>query len=167
VCLRDFIDNLNRGCPSIDDTLELILWNACTFGCAELLEPLFWRGASFSTIDISGETPLTRAVRSGDLDTVFFALALGADPNSGHAFTLASLNRRHDIMTALVKHGADVNKTEGGYTRLDRALEDSNLDDVRVLLSLGADPNLPGVQESLLRVIQSAAVFAMDVIMKR
>jgi ankyrin repeat protein len=120
-----------------------ILHQACCAGLADLLEPLFWRGASFGTDVEFYRTPLFQAVGSGDLDTVVFALALGADPNLRYNFTFASIAKRGDIVMALVKYGADVNEKDwNGETALDRAIDDESLDGVRFLLSLGADADL-------------------------
>jgi hypothetical protein len=108
------IDDLIRGHASIDTTYErdrTILHLACAAGLAELLEPLFWRGASFVSLDADGQTPLTWAVCSGDLDAVLFALALGADPNLGNPFYWASLTAKRGVMAALIENGASVNKT--------------------------------------------------------
>jgi ankyrin repeat protein len=140
------IVEVNRDHASINTTSELgttILHLACALGFAELLEPLFWRGASFDASDEDGLSPLTWAVRSGDLDTVLFALALGADPNLGYPFVIASSAERHDIMEALTKYGADVNDKDcDGNSALEIAINEERLDGVRFLLSLGADANL-------------------------
>jgi ankyrin repeat protein len=141
------IDEVNRGHASINATgrfgMMTIMHLACISGIAELLELLFWRGAIFDKLDEYDVTALNYAVRSGDLDTVIFALALGADPNLGSPFTSASSDGRRDIMMALVKYGADVDeKDSDGDTALKRAIEEESFDEVRFLLSLGADANL-------------------------
>jgi ankyrin repeat protein len=140
------IDKVNRDHLSINT----MSWNgmtiqhlACDAGLADLLEPLFWRGASLETFDEVGLTPLEWAVKSGDLDTVLFALALGADPALGTPFTKASFAGRRDIMMALAKYGADVNEEDSnGDTALGCAVSEEYLEGVRFLLSLGAHANL-------------------------
>jgi ankyrin repeat protein len=146
------IDEVNRDHVSINTMGSngmTILHLACGTGLAELLEPLFWRGASFDAIDAEGEAPLHWAVKSGDRDTVLFALALGADPNLGNPFYRASLTAMCGILMILVKYGANVNKASiQGITALGRAVFMENLDAVRFLLSLGADANLANHNEA-------------------
>jgi ankyrin repeat protein len=144
--LAMMIDEVNRDHASIntmDSNGMTILHLACAAGLADLLEPLFWRGASLDTFDEDGLTPLERAVESGDLDTVLFALALGADLAFGSPFTLASHAERRDIMETLTKYGADVNEEDYiGRTALARAIDGKRMDKFRFVLSLGADANL-------------------------
>jgi ankyrin repeat protein len=154
------IDEVNRDHACINETGRLslaILHLACALGLAELLEPLFWKGASFDTIDAMDQTPLVHAVQSGDLDTVLFALALGADPALGTPLTKASFAGRRDIMMALAKYGADVNEEDSnGDTALRWAVTEEYLEGVRLLLSLGADANLAIDSEahSIFRMIE-------------
>lgn len=144
------IDELVRGAIQINDLdYDLgttILHAACRTGFAELLEPLFWRGACFDVIDARNKTPLDSAIRSGDIDTIRFALALGADPDQirRQSTSLFIMNpvRRQDILTLLVEYGADINRVFEGYTLLLAATESCDFDTVRLALSLGADPNL-------------------------
>jgi ankyrin repeat protein len=140
------IDKVNRDHTSIntmDSNGMTILHLACAAGLADLLEPLFWRGASLETFHEDGLTPLERAIEFGDLDTVLFALALGADPTLGCPFVIASSAERHDIMETLTKYGADVDEEDlDGHTALRRAIDEGNLDEVRFLVSLGADATL-------------------------
>jgi ankyrin repeat protein len=145
VHLALMIDQLGRGHVSIETTNGrnmTIMHVACAAGLAELLEPLFWRGASFDTLDDKAQTPLSWAVRSADVDTVLFALALGADPKLGCPFAIASLDDKRDIMTILLEYGADVNETFHGATALGWAIHEGNLDRVRFVLSLGAESDL-------------------------
>jgi ankyrin repeat protein len=139
------IDEVNRDHSSISKgnwNGMTVLDVACASGLAELLEPLFWRGASFNAFDEDSVTPLTYAVQSGDLDTVIFALALGADPNLGHPFVMALSAGRRDIMETLTKYGANVNEEDShGDTALGWAADKQNWDEVHFLLSLGATPN--------------------------
>lgn len=140
------IDELVRGAIQINDLdYDLgttILHAACRTGFAELLEPLFWRGACFDVIDAHNETPLDSAIWSGDIDTIRFALALGADPNWNDPLYDAWAARRHDIMTLLVEYGADINRVSEDSTLLLAAIESCDFDTVRLALSLGAGPNL-------------------------
>jgi ankyrin repeat protein len=139
------IDEVNRDHASINTMGSngvTILHVACAFGLAELLEPLFWRGASFDIFNEAGVIPLEEAVHNGDLDTVLFALALGADPTLGYPFVIASAAERHDIMETLTNYGADVNEEDSnGHTALQRATNKQNWDELHFLLSLGASPS--------------------------
>jgi ankyrin repeat protein len=143
--LAMMIDEVNRDQLSINTrgsngmTIQHL---ACALGLAELLEPLFWKGASFDTIDADDQTPLVHAVKSGDLGTVLFVLALGADPTLGYPFVIASAAERYDIMETLTKYGADVNEEDyHGDTALGWAAEKHNWDEVQFLLSLGVTAN--------------------------
>jgi ankyrin repeat protein len=143
---------VNRDHASINTTGGLgmtILHLTCAMGLADLLEPLFWRGASFDAVDHDGATPLTWAVKSGDPDTVLFALALGADPRLGHPVVNVSLAERRDAMTTLAESGAHNNEA------LVLAIEEVNLDVVRSMLSRVLDPSLfsPNVIDSMLDTI--------------
>jgi ankyrin repeat protein len=146
------IDEVNRDHASIN-TMEsngmTILHLACGMGLGELLEPLFWRGASFDIFDETGLTPLEEAVGYGDLDTVLFALALGADPNSGNPLTVASSAGRRDITTVLIEYGADFNES------LVSAICGLDLNAVRFILSLDLNPDLYSfdVVESIIDII--------------
>lgn len=138
------VDQLVRGGRQINDAIDgggTILHIACASGVSDLLEPLFWRGALFDTVDEFDGTALTSAVKSGDMSTVRFALALGSDPNLGHPL-IAAVDGRHDIIALLVEHGADINQTFTGITPLTSAIVSSDLDTVRFLHSLGADLNI-------------------------
>lgn len=139
------INELIRGDIEINDINadgETILDEVCFAGVANLLEPLFWRGAVFDDIPSDDNTPLLLAIQSGDLDTVRFALALGSDPNLLWPLRDAWVAGRQDMMTLLVDCGADINYTDDcSYSLLLFAIEDRSLEDVRFMLSLGADPN--------------------------
>lgn len=139
------IDELVCGAIQINDLdYDLgttILHAACRTGFAELLEPLFWRGACFDVIDAHDETPLDSAIWSGDIDTIRFALALGADPNQTRALSTTGVAERHDIITLLVEYGADIDRAFGGSTLLLAATKSCDFATVRLALSLGADPN--------------------------
>jgi ankyrin repeat protein len=126
-----------------------ILHLACVSDLADMLEPLFWRGASFDAFDESGLTALTYAVKSGDLDTVLVALALGADPTLGQPVASALSAERRDIMMALIQYGTDFNGS------LVSAIDELDLDAVRFILSLELNPDLCSfdVVESMIDII--------------
>lgn len=137
-------DEIVHGVRQVNDPVFLfgptILHAACSAGFAELLEPLFWRGACFDPINKLAQTPLEAAIISDDIDTIRYALALGSDPNRNYPLFHAFTAERHDIATLLVKHGADIDQSWCG-TILFTAVKDNDLGKVRLALSLGADPN--------------------------
>lgn len=136
------IDQLARGEKQINDfndSDETILHAACRAGFAEILEPLFWRGACFNTIDEFRETPLNSAISSRDIDTVRFALALGSDPSRGRPRCVAFSTGIYAIMTLLVEHGADVNQQFNEPSLLSYAIRTGNMTTFCLALSLGAD----------------------------
>jgi ankyrin repeat protein len=140
------IDRLVRGGIQINDWPVgfggTILHMACRAGCAELLEPLFWRGASLDAIDDEFRTPLDCALGSGDMDTARFILALGSDLNMRFACEAWDTGRQ-DFVTMLVEHGVNVNQKDiGECTLLTWAVGEESLEKVRFVLSLGADPDI-------------------------
>lgn len=152
-----YFDEIVRGVRRINDPVDssgrTVLHAACHTGFAKLLEPLYWRGACFDFIDVfNGETPLDRAIDSDDMDTVRYALALGSDPNLNFPLFRAFTAGRHDLITLLLKHGADINQRSDDTTILSAAIEDSDLRNVRLALSLGADPNFAHPMDHLIAV---------------
>ncbi|GAB7334095.1 hypothetical protein MBLNU13_g06173t1 [Cladosporium sp. NU13] len=156
--LRDLAVAINRpvhgdiGIIDCDLTIhsKTILHKACAAGVAEILEPLFWRGACFDAIDCIHGTPLACAIYSGDIDTVRYALALGSDPNLNCPLFDAFTFGRYDIVTLLLNHGADINQRLDERTILSAAIEESDLEKVRLALSLGADPNVAHPMDNLI-----------------
>lgn len=136
------VNRLARGYKQINDlddaTYTTILHVACATGFAELLEPLFWKGADFDSIDAFDNTPLELAIECGDIDTVRFALALGSDPNRNCPLSAAYDTGRHDIATLLVEHGAGFNQGSGETALLSSAICNNDLATFRLALSLGA-----------------------------
>jgi ankyrin repeat protein len=98
-------------------------------------------GADINRV-FQGSTLLLAAIESCDFDTVRLALSLGADPNLKCPVLAAFFTGRHDIMTLLVENGADIDYVYGDGTILGMAMTDEVLEEVRFLLSLGADPNV-------------------------
>jgi hypothetical protein len=123
-----------------DDKGSLLMHYACIAGAAELIEPLFWRGAEF------GSKSLLYAVRSGSFDTVRFCLTLGADPNDfmvdwddwgNSPLTLASASpEKSHIASLLIEYGAAVSvANDYGMTPLHLAAKRADVDLLRVLLA--------------------------------
>ncbi len=92
--------------------------------------------------DHLGRTPLALAVHSGDLEEVRRLLADGADPNEQSVLWYAAGYGYHEMVSALLKSGADVNAPfQSGATPLMIAAGAGEIHSVRVLLEAGADVN--------------------------
>lgn len=112
---------------------------ACESGAADLIEPLFWRGA-----ELDGAN-LIFAIYSGSFDTVRFCLALGADPNhcspvstfSPLVLALANPETKNShIASLLIEYGAVVSvANEIGETPLHLAAQRADVDLLRLLLA--------------------------------
>lgn len=109
---------------------------------------------------------LIEAIESGDVDRVAKLLAAGADPNATRPRYFTPLQdavceyeppdnlRGVDAMVLLLRHGALVDGQEGPEdgTPLLLAVKRNHIEAVRILLSVGADPNVyDGVGDSPLR----------------
>jgi ankyrin repeat protein len=112
---------------------------ACIQGAADLLEPLFWRGAKF------GKSALFYAVGSGSFDTVRFCLALGADPNDysldwdygdSPLMLASSKSETSHLVSLLIDYGANVFvRNDNWETPLHLAARRADVDLFRVLLA--------------------------------
>jgi ankyrin repeat protein len=138
------VDQLIRGERQINEPDNMmgrtILHDACAAGAAEVLESLFWRGACFNKLSLGQVTPLANAIGSGDLDTIRFSLALGSDPTRN--LYNACQSKRKDIASLLLEYGANIYHTVDGLTLLHKAVLCQSTDEVRFLLTLGADSNM-------------------------
>lgn len=93
-------------------------------------------------------TPLSYAASIGNSDLVAFFLSQGADvngvdaqkPNSVGSVTMAVSANKPELVTALVKAGANVNLLAGTETPFIRAAMAQNIPMMKVLVELGADP---------------------------
>jgi len=83
---------------------------------------------------------LTKSFQMGFLDGIKKALELGADFNK-LSLSNACSNGYSDIVIFLIENGKDVNKSDGHFTPLGRAIQGGHLDTVKTLIDLGADTN--------------------------
>ncbi len=136
-------------------TLEHQLLRAAERGDLVTAHRLLRRGVDLDAQahDHTGSTPLTWAVYNGDHNTAAFLLGLGADPSALGMFDMNPLelaigNRDERMADLLLRHGADVNKTERNLARTPlHAAAEMFVDAekvariVRMLCARGADPN--------------------------
>jgi len=76
----------------------------------------------------------------GFLDGIKKAIELGADINKLSLSNACSNGQSH-IVKFLVENGKDINKNDGHFTPLGRAIQGGHLDTVKTLIDLGADVN--------------------------
>ena len=96
-------------------------------------------------------TPLARAAREGNAQTITAMVAAGQDPNGvdpgGNHWTplLHAIHKgRRPAIDALLAAGADVHKKSGHLSPLMMAVGNGQADIVRRLLTAGADPRADG-----------------------
>jgi ankyrin repeat protein len=96
-------------------------------------------------------TPLARAAREGNAQTIAAMIAAGHDPNvvdpGGNRWTplLHAIHKgRRPAIDALLAAGADVHKKSGHLSPLMMAVGNGQADIVRRLLTAGADPRADG-----------------------
>lgn len=98
------------------------------------------------TVLRGGSTPLLFGARSGDVESVRFLLAAGADvndalPNGMSALVLAAQSGHGTTAALLLEKGADPNAAAVGYTALHAAVLRNDLSLVNDLLVHRANPN--------------------------
>ena len=94
-----------------------------------------------TTVGCAGETPLMMQLRFGTVEGARFLLENGAEPNLGGLKHTPSASMAEGL-ELLVGHGWDINEQVGGRTLLHHDANHGHGKRVRLLLELGADPNL-------------------------
>lgn len=94
-----------------------------------------------TTVGCAGETPLMMQLRFGTVEGARFLLENGAEPNRGGLKHTPSASMAEGL-ELLVGHGWDINERVGGRTLLHHDANHGHGNRVRVLLDLGADPDL-------------------------
>jgi ankyrin repeat protein len=122
-----------------------------------LAQLLIEHGADVRLRDAEDHDALQAAVLGGSLTCIAVLVRAGADPNAPSSqpplHLVAALGRRSDLVSALVKLGADVNLQDAQHGRspLQIATERRDRRTVQALPEQGADPNLGGATSALAR----------------
>jgi ankyrin repeat protein/beta-lactamase regulating signal transducer with metallopeptidase domain len=122
---------------------KTLLHEAVDSGEKELVQYLLDRGADINAKDRRGWTPLHMAAHAGKMDIVQLLLAKGADPNigdirGGTALWYAKDRGHKEIVALLHSQGA---KEQEPTISLHQAARDGDLEQVKSLISRGADVN--------------------------
>ena len=96
---------------------------------------------ALTTVGCAGETPLMMQLRFGTVEGARFLLENGAEPNLGGLKHTPSASVAEGLKL-LVEHGWDINERVGGRTLLHHDANHGHGKRVRLLLDLGADPDL-------------------------
>jgi len=118
------------------------LQQAVIEGRLTVVRDLIVTGAPIEGIGPDGGTPLTSAIRSGQLDALRMLLEAGAVPTD-ETVGMAMRYRQWDALSALIEHGAnpEVRGFWDGRSPLELAAERHDLAQMRLLLDHGADPD--------------------------
>lgn len=114
----------------------------------DLAERLIPKGEDvFNLANQKGETPMSFALKQGNIDLVKYLLKNGANlPKEKQGKPSISIlwfaleNNDFEFLTDLVKKGADIEEQKNGQTPLFYAVKNKKNDLVEKLLSLGASP---------------------------
>ncbi|KIW28006.1 uncharacterized protein PV07_07698 [Cladophialophora immunda] len=122
---------------------------AARSGHSRLAEMLISRGIDISTKDEMGKTALHHAARWGQAETAQILLKSKANPlaedhEGNTAVHEAAVSGHEEVLKLLLEHVGKGDETEQllATTRLRRAVDQAEKDEVRSLLEKGADPNL-------------------------
>lgn len=121
---------------------------SCTNRSDPMVRMLLEAGAKPNAAQSTGETVLMTCARTGSLTAVRLLLEKGANPNGREtrwrqtALMWALASGHSQVARTLIEHRADINaRSIGGFTPLLFAVQQNDLDSVRLLLAKGADLN--------------------------
>ena len=153
-----------------DDHGVTPLARACENASAALVGRLLDAGADPNAAQTNGLTPLMTAARTGSLAVVDALLARGADVDAATAATRetalmwAVAERHHDVVRALVAHGADVHpRPRQRFSPLIAAARNGDIEMAEALLAAGArvdDTGIDGGHPLAYAVIAGQSAFA-------
>ena len=140
--------------PTIDDKEGFSCLHAAVDGiCSkDTLQTLIDHGAHINAIRKDGTNALLRACRTGQSDSVRFLLEAGADVNMVKPDENTSLHEAiaghcsKETQQNIIEHGVNVNAVNNGNeTALITACASAQTESIKLLLKMGADPNISNV----------------------
>jgi ankyrin repeat protein len=148
--LRSLIKQAADVNSSQGDGMTALHW-AALHGDGESVQVLISAGANLKAVTRLGSySPLYMAAKTGSAPVIDILLKAGADAKSRSntgitALHMAAISGDAESVRLLGERGADVNarETERGQTPLAYAASFDRPDAIKMLLKLGADPNLP------------------------
>ena len=149
---------------------------ACVNGSLPMVQKLVAAKANPNALAQTGETAFLNCVRSGNVDAVRLLLEARADVNlpekwRGQTPLMWAVAEKHAVVAkALIDRGADVNaKSKGGFTALQFAAQQGDLDSAKLLLAAGANVNDADPEDGMTALLTaigsghaSLAAFLMD-----
>ena len=117
--------------------------------CKAVIHTMIKNGADVNAKNMFNETPLMKANKNGNIDATKELLNAGADHNMLDGFGDAWVHRaidggyKQELIQTMIDHGADVNATnKHNETAFMKACKTGNVDAIKLLLSVGANPNI-------------------------
>lgn len=164
-------ERLSRGLLK-ETQAEWIAGKAATFPATRLVRwrRLLERGASPSWYDINGDS-LLAVVAANDLPAVRLMLEFHADPNlrtrmDADVMSCAAQGADSAVLQELLRHGGSIEGGDPWMRPLGCAVAADRLENARILLEHGADPNQKYVQQSLLALSKEKNDAAMTALLR-
>ena len=115
----------------------------------DIIHTMVNHGANVNTKNMFNETPLMKANKNGNIDATKELLNAGADhtilDGFGDTWIHQSIDGgyRQELIQTMIDHGADVNAiNKRNETAFMKACKTGNVDAIKLLLSVGANPNI-------------------------
>uniref|UniRef100_A0A8C2KBL6 Euchromatic histone-lysine N-methyltransferase 1a n=1 Tax=Cyprinus carpio TaxID=7962 RepID=A0A8C2KBL6_CYPCA len=120
-------------------------------GHKEICHILLQAGANLDICDAEQRTPLMYACENNHLETVKYLLKAGASTGGSTCLHLAARGGHTGVLQYLVSMPSiDINcKDDGGWAPLTWATENKNLEQVKMLISVGADVQIRDKEENV------------------